>query len=79
MALQLVIAKGEMNVLSTYTPQTMNVLSMCTPQTECTDEDKDTFWKKLDDILHSIPANGRMILAGDKNGHVGADRSGVAR
>ena len=79
MALQLVIVNGEMNVLSMYTPQTMNVLSMYTPQTGCTDEDKDTFWKKLDDILNSIPANERMILAGDMNGHVGADRSGVAR
>ena len=68
MALQLVIAKGKMNVLSVYTPQT-----------GCTDDDKDNFWKKLDEVLQSIPANEKVILAGDMNGHVGADRSGVDR
>ena len=44
-----------------------------------TDEDKDTFWKKLDEGLQSIPAIEKVILAGDINGHVGADRSGVER
>ena len=68
MALQLVIAKGKMNVLSVYTPQT-----------GCTDEDKDNFWKKLDEVLQSIPANEKVILACDMSGHVGADRSGVER
>ena len=68
MALQLVIARGNMNVLSVYTPQT-----------GCTDEEKDTFWKKLDEVLQSIPANEKVILAGGMNGHVGADRSGVER
>ena len=36
-------------------------------------------WKKLDEVLQSIPANEKVILAGDMNGHVGADRSGVER
>ena len=68
MALHLVIAEGKMDVLSVYTPQT-----------GCTDEDKDTFWNKLDEVLQSIPANEKVILADDMNGHVGADRSGVER
>ena len=68
MALQLVIEKGKINVLSVYMPQT-----------GCTDEDKDNLWKKLDEVLQSIPANEKVILAGDMNGHVGADRSGVER
>ena len=68
MALKLVIAKGKMNVLSVYTPQT-----------GCTDEEKETFWRKLDEVLQSIPSNEKVILAGDMNGHVGADRSGVER
>ena len=68
MALQLVIAKGKMNVVSVYTPQT-----------GCTDEVKDSFWKKLDEVLKSIPANEKVILAGDMKGHVGAHRSGVER
>ena len=68
MGLQLVIAKVKMNVLSVYTPQT-----------GCTDEDKDNFWKKLDEVLQSVLANEKVILAGDINGHVGADRSGVER
>ena len=62
MALQLVIAKGKMNVLS-----------------GCTDEETETFWRKLDEVLQSIPANEKVILAGGMNGHVGADRSGVKR
>ena len=54
MALQLVIAKGKNNVLSVYTPQT-----------GCTDDEKDTFWRKLDEVLQSIPANEKVVLAGD--------------
>ncbi len=50
MALQLVIAKGKMNVLSVYTPQT-----------GCTDEGKDNVWKKLDEVLQSIPANEKVV------------------
>ena len=68
MALQLVIAKVKMNVLSVYTPQT-----------GCTDEEKETFWRKLDEVLQSIPASEKVKLAGNMNGHVGADRSGVER
>ena len=68
MALRLVIAEGKINVLSVYTPQT-----------GCTDEDKEFFWKKRDEVLQSIPVNEKVILAGDMNGYVGADRSGVDR
>ena len=68
MALQLVIAKGKMNVLSVYTPQT-----------GCTVEEKETFWRKLDGVSQRIPASEKVILAGDMNGHVGTDRSGVER
>ena len=68
MELKLVIAKGKMNVLSVYTPQT-----------GCTDEEKETFWRKLDEVLQSIPSKEKVILAGDMNGHVGADRSGVEK
>ena len=50
MALQLVIAKGKMNVLSVYTPQT-----------GCMDEDKDNVWKKLNEVLQSIPANEKVV------------------
>ena len=57
----------------------MNVLSVYTPQTGCKDNEKDTFWRKLDDILQSICTNEEMILAWGMNGHVGADRSGAER
>ena len=56
-----------------------NVLNINRITDRITDEDKDTFWKKLDEGLQSIPANEKVILAGDINGHVGADRSGVER
>ena len=58
----------------------MSVLTVYTPQTDWADEEKETFWKKLDEVvLQNIPANEKVILAGDMNGHVGADRSGVER
>ncbi len=57
----------------------MNVLSVYTPLTGCADEQKENIWEKLDEVLQSIPANEKVILAGDMNGHVGADRSGVER
>ena len=56
-----------------------NVLSVYTPQTGCTEEEKKNVWKKLDEVVQSIPANEKVILAGDKDGHVGPDRSGVER
>ena len=68
MALQLIITKGNMNVLSVYTPQM-----------GCTYNEKDTFWRKLDEVLQSISANEEMILAGGMHGHVGADRPGAER
>ena len=46
----------------------MTVLSVYTPHT-----------RKLDEVLQSIPANENLILAGDMNGHIGADRSGAER
>ena len=55
----------------------MNVLSVYTPLTGCADEEKENIWEKLDEVLQSIPANEKVILAVAMNGHVGADRSGV--
>ena len=33
------------------------------------------FGGKLDEVLQRIPASEKVILAGEMNGHVGADRS----
>ena len=52
------IAKGKMNALWVHMPQT-----------RCTDEAKENDWKKLDEVLQSIPASERVILSGDMSGH----------
>ena len=63
MSMQLVIKKGRLHVISAYAPQV-----------GCTDQEKDSFWEGLDEVLQQIPDTEQVILAGDLNGHIGASR-----
>lgn len=49
------------------------------PHVGCEEEEKVVFWEQLDFELSSIPAEGRVILGDDLNGHIGRDRDIVER
>ena len=54
----------------------LNVISAYAPQTGCDEEEKDKFWEEMDDVMVSIPAEERVIIGGDLNGHVGEGNVG---
>ena len=68
MSMQLVSKKGRLHVISAYAPQV-----------GCTDQEKDSFWEGLDEVLQQIPDTEQVILAGDLNGHIGASREEFER
>ena len=39
----------------------------------------DLFWEELDEMLQQIPDSAHVIIAGDMNGHIGANRAGFER
>ena len=49
------------------------------PQVGCADEEKETFWRQMDQELRAIPEGERVILGGDLNGHVGISREAIGR
>ena len=50
------------------------MISAYAPQVGCTDQENDSFWEGLDEVLQQIPDTEQVILAGDLNGHIGASR-----
>nr|GEU60462.1 craniofacial development protein 2-like [Tanacetum cinerariifolium] len=65
MAISVVIDGEAVNVISAYAPQV--VLS---------DVDKKRFWDALDELVRECPADERLIIEGDLNGHVEAAANG---
>ncbi|KAI5720850.1 hypothetical protein M8J77_012470 [Diaphorina citri] len=60
MSVKLQLDDMEINVLSTYAPQV-----------GCDDEEKEAFWREVEQEVTSIPSNERIIFGGDLNGHIG--------
>ena len=58
---------------------TLTVISAYAPQVGCEEEEKDQFWRELEDELNVVPREEWALIGGDLNGHVGQDRSGVER
>ena len=57
----------------------VNVICAYAPQVGCEDEEKETFWRQMDQKLRAIPEGERVIVGGDLNGHVGISREAVER
>ena len=68
MSMQFVIKKGRLGVISAYAPQV-----------GCTDQEMELFWEELDEMLQQIPDTAHVIIAGDLNGRIGANREGFER
>ena len=57
----------------------VNVICAYAPQVGCEDEDKETFWRHMDQELRAIPEGERVIVGGYLNGHVGISREAIER
>ena len=54
----------------------VNIVSAYAPQVGCEQEEKDEFWKMLDDVMAGLPQNERVFIGADMNGHVGEGNAG---
>lgn len=52
-----------------------SIISAYAPTLISTEETIERFYANLNSILHSVPANDKLILLGDFSAHVGCDRS----
>ncbi|KAK3533337.1 hypothetical protein QTP70_017178 [Hemibagrus guttatus] len=43
----------------------------------CELEEKERFWRELDEVMESIPTGERVVIGADFNGHVGEGNTGV--
>ena len=55
------------------------ILSAYAPQVGCSEEEKMSFWEDMDRDLNEMPADERLVIGGDMNGHVGRNKEGVER
>jgi Endonuclease/Exonuclease/phosphatase family. len=49
----------------------LNVLNAYASQVACEDEEKDAFWRVVEEEFGRIPDDERVFLEGDLNGHIG--------
>ena len=57
----------------------VNVICAYTPQVGCEEEERETFWRQMDQELRAIPEGERVIVGGDLSGHVGSCREAIER
>ena len=65
MAMKLEVKKSILNIISAYAPQVNNSM-----------EEKNDFWKDLDELIESVSKQERIVLGADVNGHVGEGNTG---
>ena len=54
----------------------VNIVSAYAPQVGCEQEEKEEFWKTLDEVMAGLPQNERVFIGADLNGHVGEGNAG---
>ncbi|XP_037774052.1 uncharacterized protein LOC119570344 [Penaeus monodon] len=54
----------------------VNIMSVYAAQQGCADEEKEKFWEELDKEVRKIPAEEKLWIGGDFNGHYGGDNTG---
>ena len=55
-----------------------HVYSVYAPQSGRTAQEKEAFWESLEDETARVPSVEGIIIGGDLNGHIGANRDGFA-
>ena len=66
-------------ILDTSIANTSNLEFVYAPQVGCGEEEKDTFWRQMDQELRAISEGERVIVGGYLNGHVGINRDAIER
>ena len=54
----------------------INIVSACAPQVGCTDEEKEEFWEKLEELIRSFSEKDKIVIGVDLNGHIGRGNTG---
>ena len=57
----------------------MHIISAYAPQVGCDEEEKERFWKDLEEEIVAVPEEDKVIIGGDLNGHVGKEKHGIER
>ena len=65
-----------MNIKVVIGKDFFNLLSIYAPQSGRSKQEKDTFWKEVEDVVRVIPMNERTYLCGDFNAHIGKNADG---
>ncbi|XP_071708350.1 uncharacterized protein [Rutidosis leptorrhynchoides] len=56
--------------------ETFTVISAYAPHAGLGDAEKKSFWESLDEVVRGCPADHRLIIGGDLNGHIGVEAEG---
>ena len=59
--------------------ETVNIVCGYAPQVGCDEEEKEKFWRDLEEELSLISLEERVVLGADLNGHVGRERGVLER
>ena len=59
--------------------EVLNVVSAYAPQAGCDDVEKERFWREMDEVMTSVPAEERVLVGGDLNGHIGTSNRVISR
>ena len=59
--------------------ETVNIVCGYAPQVGCEVEEKEKFWRELEEEVSLIPLGERVIFGADLNGHVGRERGVLER
>ena len=57
----------------------LNVVSAYAPQIGCSEEDKNKFWREMDEVMTSTEIVERLVIRGDLNEHIGCNRENISR
>ncbi|GKD74429.1 craniofacial development protein 2, partial [Tanacetum coccineum] len=58
--------------------ETINVISAYAPQVGLGEAEKKNFWDSLDDLVRECSTTQQLFIAGDLNGHIGANADGFS-
>lgn len=47
---------------------------MYAPQVECAEDEKDAFWRDMNEVIQKLPEKETIIIGSDLNGFVGKIR-----
>ncbi|XP_071703872.1 uncharacterized protein [Rutidosis leptorrhynchoides] len=65
-----------MSVRLVIQEETYMVISAYAPHAGLGEDEKRRFWESLDEVVRSCPADHRLLIGGDLNGHIGTDSEG---